>query len=59
MHGLFYNKGPNFCMSRDVEIHIAVSHMFKSLIPANVVNALATDSLLAVLVSSVIVRYLI
>lgn len=42
-----------------VAIHDVVVQMFESLIPSNVVNALATDSLLAVLVTSVIVGYLI
>lgn len=43
----------------EVAIHDVVVQMFESLIPSNVVNALATDSLLAVLVTSVIVGYLI
>ncbi|ORY17223.1 Sodium:dicarboxylate symporter [Clohesyomyces aquaticus] len=42
-----------------VAIHSVVADMFQSLIPANVVNALATDSLLAVLVTSIVVGYLI
>ena len=36
-----------------------VLQMFESFIPSNVVNALATDSLLAVLIMSIIVGYLI
>lgn len=40
-------------------IHEVVVQMFESLVPNNIVNALATDSLLAVLVSSVIIGYLI
>ncbi|KAG9232163.1 Sodium:dicarboxylate symporter [Amylocarpus encephaloides] len=43
----------------DVAIHDVVVQMFESLIPSNVVNALATDSLLAVLVTSVVVGYLV
>lgn len=42
-----------------VTIHEVVVDMFESLIPSNVVNALATDSLLAVLVTSIVVGYLI
>jgi len=42
-----------------VAIHDVVVDMFESLIPNNIVNALATNSLLAVLVSSVVVGYLI
>lgn len=47
-----------FSEREEVEIHQVVVQMFESLIPSNV-NALATDSLLAVLVTSVIVGYLI
>lgn len=42
-----------------VEIADVVSQMFDSFIPQNVVNALATDSLLAVLITAVIVGYLL
>ncbi|KAJ0414497.1 Sodium:dicarboxylate symporter [Aspergillus carlsbadensis] len=41
------------------EIADVVVQMFESLIPINVVNALATDSLLAVLVTSIVIGYLI
>lgn len=41
------------------EIHDVVLQMFESFIPANIVNALASDSLLAVLITSIIVGYLI
>ncbi|SPO05609.1 related to excitatory amino acid transporter [Cephalotrichum gorgonifer] len=40
-------------------IHDVVLKMFESFVPANVVNALATDSLLAVLITSVVVGYLL
>jgi len=43
----------------EVKIHTVVVQMFESLIPNNVVNALATDSLLAVLVTACVVGYLI
>ncbi|KAM7189657.1 Sodium:dicarboxylate symporter [Rhypophila sp. PSN 637] len=43
----------------EVKIESVVVQMFESFIPSNVVNALATDSLLAVLVTSVIVGALI
>lgn len=42
-----------------VEIHAVVVQMFESFIPINVVKALAEDSLLAVLVTSVVVGYLL
>jgi len=42
-----------------VKIEAVVVQMFESFIPSNVVNALATDSLLAVLVTSVIVGALL
>jgi len=41
------------------EIPKVVLQMFESLVPANVVNSLATDSLLSVLVMSVVIGYLI
>jgi Na+/H+-dicarboxylate symporter len=41
------------------DIADVVVQMFESLIPINVVNALATDSLLAVLVTSIVIGYLI
>ncbi|KAI9375270.1 Sodium:dicarboxylate symporter [Aspergillus egyptiacus] len=43
----------------ETNIPDVVVQMFESLIPANVVDALATDSLLAVLVTSVVVGYMI
>lgn len=36
---------------KDVAIHDVVVDMFYSLVPQNIVNALATDSLLAVLIT--------
>ena len=42
-----------------VEIADVVSQMFDSFIPQNVVHALANDSLLAVLITAVIVGYLL
>lgn len=45
--------------TEETPIHEAVLQMFESFVPNNVVNALATDSLLAVLITSVIVGYLI
>lgn len=45
--------------TEETPIHSVVLQMFESFVPANVVNALATDSLLAVLITSVIVGYLI
>jgi Na+/H+-dicarboxylate symporter len=36
------------------EIHDVVVQMFESFIPSNIVNAMATDSLLAVLVTAVV-----
>lgn len=44
---------------KEVEIADVVSQMFDSFIPANVVNALATDSLLAVLITAIVVGYLL
>lgn len=44
---------------KEVEIHQVVVDMFNSLVPQNIVNALATDSLLAVLVTSVVIGYVI
>lgn len=41
------------------EIHDIVLQMFETFIPANVVHALANDSLLAVLITSIIVGYLL
>lgn len=41
------------------EIHEVVVDMFYSLVPNNVVNAMATDSLLAVLVTAVVLGYCI
>ncbi|KAF9891944.1 hypothetical protein FE257_002907 [Aspergillus nanangensis] len=43
----------------DVDIPEVVVQMFESLIPDNVVNSLATDSLLAVLVTAVVIGYVI
>lgn len=45
--------------NKDLQVHEAVEDMFESLIPENVVNALATDSLLAVLITAIVVGYLI
>lgn len=45
--------------TKEQAIHDVVLAMFESLVPANVVNALATDSLLAVLVMAIVVGYLI
>lgn len=44
---------------RDNPIHNVVLQMFQSLIPENVVKSLASNDLLAILVTSVIVGYLI
>jgi Na+/H+-dicarboxylate symporter len=44
---------------KEVEIATVVSQMFDSFIPSNVVNALATDSLLAVLITAIVVGYLL
>ena len=43
----------------DRKIHNVVVAMFESFIPSNVVNALAEDSLLAVIITSIVVGYLI
>jgi Na+/H+-dicarboxylate symporter len=48
-----------FAEREKVEIHMVVQDMFDSLIPQNVVSALANDSLLAVLVTSIVVGYLL
>ncbi|EEB93088.1 hypothetical protein MPER_08305 [Moniliophthora perniciosa FA553] len=44
---------------KDTQIHDVVVQMFDSIIPSNIVMALAENELLAVLVSSVVVGYLI
>jgi Na+/H+-dicarboxylate symporter len=44
---------------KDIAIHAVVVDMFNSLVPQNIVNALGTDSLLAVLVTAVVVGYVI
>jgi Na+/H+-dicarboxylate symporter len=44
---------------KSIAIHEVVVDMFNSLVPQNIVNALATDSLLAVLVTAVVVGYVI
>ncbi|KAF4920954.1 Excitatory amino acid transporter 3 [Colletotrichum viniferum] len=44
---------------QEQDIPATVTELFNSFIPANVVNALASDHLLAVLVSAVVVGYLI
>ncbi|KXH27924.1 Sodium:dicarboxylate symporter family protein [Colletotrichum nymphaeae SA-01] len=44
---------------KDQDIPATVTELFNSLIPANVVDALASDHLLAVLVSAVVIGYLI
>ncbi|CAO2652141.1 Nn.00g004240.m01.CDS01 [Neocucurbitaria sp. VM-36] len=43
----------------DIAIHEVIVDMFYSLVPQNVVNALATDSLLAVLITAVVIGYVI
>ncbi|KAJ4375919.1 hypothetical protein N0V83_001197 [Neocucurbitaria cava] len=43
----------------DVAIHEVVVDMFYSLVPQNIVDALATDSLLAVLITAVVIGYVI
>jgi Na+/H+-dicarboxylate symporter len=44
---------------KDIAIHEVIVDMFNSLVPQNIVDALATDSLLAVLVTAVVVGYVI
>lgn len=44
---------------REVAIHEVVVDMFYSLVPQNVVNALATDSLLSVLITAIVIGYVI
>ncbi|KAK4185214.1 excitatory amino acid transporter 3 [Podospora australis] len=44
---------------QNVKIHDVVVQMFESLIPINIVKSLAEDGLLAVLITSVIIGYLI
>jgi len=44
---------------KEIAIHQVVVDMFNSLVPQNIVNALATDSLLAVLVTAVVIGYVI
>ncbi|KAJ8116371.1 hypothetical protein OPT61_g2179 [Boeremia exigua] len=44
---------------QEFEIHDVIVDMFYSLVPSNVVNAMATDSLLAVLVTAVVLGYTI
>jgi len=44
---------------KKLAIHTVVVNMFESLVPNNVVNAMATDSLLAVLVTAVVLGYAI
>ncbi|PGH12538.1 hypothetical protein AJ80_06699 [Polytolypa hystricis UAMH7299] len=41
------------------EVHDIVLQLFESLVPANIVNALATDSLLAVIITAMVVGYLL
>ncbi|KAH7064245.1 Sodium:dicarboxylate symporter [Paraphoma chrysanthemicola] len=43
----------------DIAIHEVVVDMFNSLVPQNIVNALATDSLLAVLITSVVIGFVL
>ena len=43
----------------DTEIHNVVRQMFRSFVPDNIVGALASNELLAVLVSAIVVGYLI
>ncbi|OLN97025.1 Excitatory amino acid transporter 3 [Colletotrichum chlorophyti] len=45
--------------NQDQDIPATITELFNSLIPANVVNALASDHLLAVLVSAVVIGYLL
>lgn len=49
----------NFKEREDVEIHDVVVDMFYSFVPQNIVNALATDSLLAVVVVSCVLGYVL
>ncbi|KAF2847343.1 excitatory amino acid transporter 1 [Plenodomus tracheiphilus IPT5] len=44
---------------KDIAIHQVVVDIFNSLVPQNIVDALATDSLLAVLLTAVVVGYVI
>jgi Na+/H+-dicarboxylate symporter len=44
---------------KDVAVHAVIVDMFNSLVPQNIVDALATDSLLAVLVAAVVIGYVI
>jgi Na+/H+-dicarboxylate symporter len=44
---------------KEVKIHMIVEDMFKSLVPENLVQSLATDSLLAVLIASIVIGYLV
>lgn len=44
---------------KDVEIHDVVVDMFYSLVPNNIVNALATDALLSVLITAIVLGYVI
>ncbi|KAF2019803.1 excitatory amino acid transporter 1 [Aaosphaeria arxii CBS 175.79] len=44
---------------KDVAIHDVVVDMFHSFVPQNIVNALATDALLAVLMTSIVIGYCI
>lgn len=44
---------------KEIAIHEVVVDMFESLVPNNIVDALATDSLLAVLVTAVVIGYVI
>ncbi|RDW83591.1 dicarboxylate/amino acid:cation symporter [Aspergillus mulundensis] len=48
-----------FAEREETDISDVVVQMFESLIPLNIVDALATDSLLAVLVTAVVVGYMI
>jgi Na+/H+-dicarboxylate symporter len=44
---------------KDIAIHDVVQDMFYSLVPNNIVNALATDALLSVLVTAIVLGYVI
>lgn len=57
--GVDENDKDSFQERADLEIHEVVVDMFNSLIPQNIVDALATDSLLAALVTAVVLGYVI
>ncbi|EOA83308.1 uncharacterized protein SETTUDRAFT_119998 [Exserohilum turcica Et28A] len=49
----------SFDERKDTEIHDVVVDMFYSLVPNNIVNALATDALLSVLITAIVLGYVI